>query len=204
MPRDWKKIETDYMGGNLSYAKIAEKWGVSVRQVEEHGRKNHWTEKRREFRGKVAARAEQKAIDKRASREAEKLARLDRGGGADAGGHCAGAAGGPGAAAKAQAQGWGDHPGHAQRWERGRRWAKALETLAGVIRDANGLPGKLDKERITDMRARRKLERQKAGLDRKDEDGGGVVLLPQVEEKADAGGMEAAAQAGAVHGQAGV
>ena len=82
--------------------------------------------------------------------------------------------------------------------------AKALETLAGVIRDANGLPGKLDKERITDMRARRKLERQKAGLDRKDEDGGGVVLLPQVEEKADAGGMEAAAQAGAVHGQAGV
>ena len=77
MPRDWKKIETDYMGGNLSYAKIAEKWGVSVRQVEEHGRKNHWTEKRREFRGKVAARAEQKAIDKRASREAEKLARLD-------------------------------------------------------------------------------------------------------------------------------
>ena len=73
MPRDWKKIETDYMGGNLSYAKIAEKWGVSVRQVEEHGRKNHWTEKRREFRGKVAARAEQKAIDKRASREAEKL-----------------------------------------------------------------------------------------------------------------------------------
>ena len=52
MPRDWKKIETDYMGGNLSYAKIAEKWGVSVRQVEEHGRKNHWTEKRREFRPK--------------------------------------------------------------------------------------------------------------------------------------------------------
>ena len=82
--------------------------------------------------------------------------------------------------------------------------AKALETLAGVIRDANGLPGKLDKERIADMRARRKLERQKAGLDRKDEDGGGVVLLPQVEEKADAGGMEAAAQAGDFHGQAGV
>ena len=82
--------------------------------------------------------------------------------------------------------------------------AKALETLAGVIRDANGLPGKLDKERIADMRARRKLERQKAGLYRKDEDGGGVVLLPQVEEKADAGGMETAAQAGAVHGQAGV
>lgn len=54
------------------------------------------------------------------------------------------------------------------------------------------------------MRARRKLERQKAGLDRKDEDGGGVVLLPQVEEKADAGGMEAAAQAGDFHGQAGV
>ena len=69
---------------------------------------------------------------------------------------------------------------------------------------SNVLAGKLDKERIADMRARRKLERQKAGLDRKDEDGGGVVLLPQVEEKADAGGMETAAQAGAVHGQAGV
>ena len=61
--------------------------------------------------------------------------------------------------------------------------AKALETLAGVIRDANGLPGKLDKERITDMRARRKLERQKAGLYRKDEDGGGVVLPCKVGER---------------------
>ena len=210
MPRDWKKIETDYMGGNLSYAKIAEKWGVSVRQVEEHGRKNHWTEKRREFRGKVAARAEQKAIDKRASREAEKLARLDEA---------------AGLMLEGIARALREDPEQLRRHKRkdgeiildmlnggnAAALAKALETLAaqsaalaGVIRDANGMPGKLDKERITDMRARRKLERQKAGLDRKDEDGGGVVLLPQVEEKADAGGMETAAQAGAVHGQAGV
>ena len=203
MPRDWKKIETDYMGGNLSYAKIAEKWGVSVRQVEEHGRKNHWTEKRREFRGKVAARAGQKAIDKKASREAEKLARLDEA---------------AGLMLEGIARALREDPEQLRRHKRkdgeiildmlnggnAAALAKALETLAGVIRDANGLPGKLDKERITDMRARRKLERQKAGLDRKDEDGGGVVLLPQVEEKADAGGMETAAQAGAVHGQAGV
>ena len=195
MPRDWKKIETDYMGGNLSYAKIAEKWGVSVRQVEEHGRKNHWTEKRREFRGKVAARAEQKAIDKRASREAEKLARLDEA---------------AGLMLEGIARALREDPEQLRRHKRkdgeiildmlnggnAAALAKALETLAGVIRDANG--------RIADMRARRKLERQKAGLDRKDEDGGGVVLLPQVEEKADAGGMETAAQAGAVHGQAGV
>lgn len=203
MPRDWKKIETDYMGGNLSYAKIAEKWGVSVRQVEEHGRKNHWTEKRREFRGKVAVRAEQKAIDKRASREAEKLARLDEA---------------AGLMLEGIVRALREDPEQLRRHKRkdgeiildmlnggnAAALAKALETLAGVIRDANGLPGKLDKERITDMRARRKLERQKAGLDRKDEDGGGVVLLPQVEDKADAGDMEAAAQAGAVHGKAGV
>ena len=196
MPRDWKKIETDYMGGNLSYAKIAEKWGVSVRQVEEHGRKNHWTEKRREFRGKVAARAEQKAIDKRASREAEKLARLDEA---------------AGLMLEGIARALREDPEQLRRHKRkdGEIILDMLNggnaaALAGVIRDANGLPGKLDKERITDMRARRKLERQKAGLDRKDEDGGGVVLLPQVEEKADAGGMEAAAQAGDFHGQAGV
>ena len=187
------------MGGNLSYAKIAEKWGVSVRQVEEHGRKNHWTEKRREFRGKVAARAEQKAIDKRASREAEKLARVDEA---------------AGLMLEGIARALREDPEQLRRHKRkdgeiildmlnggnAAALAKALETLAGVIRDANGLPGKLDKERITDMRARRKLERQKAGLYRKDEDGGGVVLLPQVEEKADAGGMEAAAQAGDFHG----
>ena len=166
MPRDWKKIETDYMGGNLSYAKIAEKWGVSVRQVEEHGRKNHWTEKRREFRGKVAARAEQKAIDKRASREAEKLARLDEA---------------AGLMLEGIARALREDPEQLRRHKRkdgeiildmlnggnAAALAKALETLAGVIRDANGLPGKLDKERITDMRARRKLERQKAGAGQK-------------------------------------
>ena len=148
-------------------------------------------------------RAEQKAIDKRASREAEKLARLDEA---------------AGLMLEGIVQALREDPEQLRRHKRkdgeiildmlnggnAAALAKALETLAGVIRDANGLPGKLDKERITDMRARRKLERQKAGLDRKDEDGGGVVLLPQVEEKADAGGMETAAQAGAVHGQAGV
>lgn len=203
MPRDWKKIETDYMGGNLSYAKIAEKWGVSVRQVEEHGRKNHWTEKRREFRGKVAARAQQKAIDRKAGREAERLARLDEA---------------AGLMLEGIVRALREDPEQLRRHKRkegevvldmlnggnAAALAKTLETLAGVIRDANGLPGKLDEERIADMRARRKLERQKAGLDRKDEDGGGVVLLPQVEENADAGGMEAAAQAGDFHGQAGV
>ena len=146
MPRDWKKIETDYMGGNLSYAKIAEKWGVSVRQVEEHGRKNHWTEKRREFRGKVAARAEQKAIDKRASREAEKLARLDEA---------------AGLMLEGIVRALREDPVQLRRHKgkdgeiildminggNAAALAKALETLAGVIRDANGLPGKLDKER---------------------------------------------------------
>lgn len=202
MPRDWKKIETDYMGGNLSYAKIAEKWGVSLRQVEEHGRKNHWTEKRREFRGKVAARAEQKSIDKKASREAERLARLGEAAGLMLEGIVQALREDPEQLRRHKVKN-GEKVLEMLNGGNAAALAKALETLAGVIRDVNEVPGKLDREKITDMRARRKLERQKAGLDRNDGDGGGVVVLPQVEE-ADAGSMEAATQAGAVHGQAGV
>lgn len=82
--------------------------------------------------------------------------------------------------------------------------AKALETLAGVIRDANGLPGKLDKERITDMRARRKLERQKAGWTERTRTGAAWCCCPRWRKRRMREVWETAAQAGAVHGQAGV
>lgn len=178
---DWKKIETDYMAGNLSYQKIAEKYGVSARQVEEHGRKNGWAEKRREFRGKVAARTEQKAVYKKSARAAERLAQVDE------------AAGLLLVQVLAALQ-RDERAVHRHRYKGGEldlsmvngsnafAVAKTLETLAGVIRDANDTPTKAEAARMSNARARLKLDKQKAGLDGQAKEEGGVIMLPEVEE----------------------
>ena len=83
MRTDWQKIESDYMAGSLSYAAIAQKYGVSPRQVAEHGRKNDWPKKRQEYRSKVATRAAQKSIYKKSERVARRLAEVDEAAGKD-------------------------------------------------------------------------------------------------------------------------
>lgn len=77
MRTDWGKIESDYMAGKLSYREIARKYGISASSVARHGAKNGWPEKRAQFAGRVQTRARQKAADKRASREAEALLRVE-------------------------------------------------------------------------------------------------------------------------------
>lgn len=76
MRRDWKKIETDYMAGNMTYAEIAEKYGIPVASVERQGTKREWVKKRKEFAEKVQTKARNRTAEKKASREAELYGRV--------------------------------------------------------------------------------------------------------------------------------
>lgn len=198
---NWQKMATDYIAGSDSYAEIAEKYGVSRRQVEEHGRKEGWGEKRREFRGKVAERTAQKRIDKKASRAAARLSGIEEAAGL--------------LVDQLLAALQADEKQLMRRDVKGKirataminggnavAIARTLEVLAGVIRDVSDRPGAMDRTRIRDMEERLALEKDKARGG--DEEGGGVILLPEVQEEEHADGMETAAEADGVHGAAGV
>lgn len=69
---DWEQVQTDYITGNVSYAFLAEKYGVSKTIVYEMGRHRKWVEKRKKYRQSVC----KKAIDKIGKKQAKYLAKV--------------------------------------------------------------------------------------------------------------------------------
>ena len=65
----WKKLETEYRTGNISIAKLAEKYGMAKATVQARSNKGQWSKKRKEYREKVA----EMAAEKIAEGTAEKL-----------------------------------------------------------------------------------------------------------------------------------
>ena len=57
---DWNKIEAEYIGTSISQKNLSEKYGVPLRTIQDKSRKNNWSEKRKNFRGKVVAKSVQK------------------------------------------------------------------------------------------------------------------------------------------------
>ena len=58
---DWKRIENEYVTGQISYQVLADKYRVSKKQVERWGKSAGWVAKRRDFRVKTSAEGLQKA-----------------------------------------------------------------------------------------------------------------------------------------------
>lgn len=77
MREDWEKIETDYIAGKQSYREIAQKYGLAPSTVARQGKKRKWPEKRAQFARKVQTRKRQKTAEKKASREAAALMRVE-------------------------------------------------------------------------------------------------------------------------------
>lgn len=73
---NWNKIRTEYINGNISYRKLAEKHGVSKATLTEKAIKGKWYEKRKEQHSKITAKTEQKTAELIAEREAERLIRI--------------------------------------------------------------------------------------------------------------------------------
>lgn len=68
---DWNAIKTEYIQGDISYSKLKEKHGVSMRQLAEHGRSENWVEARAEYRNKVATKSIEKAVEIESNRLAK-------------------------------------------------------------------------------------------------------------------------------------
>ncbi|MBE5852896.1 MAG: hypothetical protein E7299_08145 [Lachnospiraceae bacterium] len=69
---NWEKIKIEYITTDISYRKLAEKYGVSPSSVAKRMKNEKWTEKRKQTKGKSVA----KAIAKVEEREADKMVRL--------------------------------------------------------------------------------------------------------------------------------
>lgn len=65
----WDKLKKEYITGAISQEALAKKHGIAVRTVVDRSRKEHWFDKRKEWRRKVS----EKSIE----REAEEAARKD-------------------------------------------------------------------------------------------------------------------------------
>lgn len=73
---DWIKIKTEYINGNISYRKLAEKHNVSFNTLKDIAVQEKWFEKRKEQHNKIAIRAQQKTAEKLAEKEADRLMRI--------------------------------------------------------------------------------------------------------------------------------
>ena len=73
---DWIKIRNEYINGNISYRKLAEKHNVSFSTLQGKAREEHWFEKRKKQHDKINEKIVQKTAEKLAEREAERLLRI--------------------------------------------------------------------------------------------------------------------------------
>lgn len=69
---DWKAIKTEYITTDISYRKLAQKYGIHYKAVSQKGKAEKWVELRAEYRAKTIT----KTIEKASDREADRLARL--------------------------------------------------------------------------------------------------------------------------------
>ena len=70
---NWKKIKAEYIGGSVSYRKLAEKYGVSSSAVYRRMRSEKWTDLRMQSESKANA----KIVEKEAEKAARKASRID-------------------------------------------------------------------------------------------------------------------------------
>lgn len=73
---DWIKIRNEYINGNISYRKLAEKHGVSFSTMQGKAREEKWFEKRKAQRDKIEEKTIQKTAELLAQREADRLLRI--------------------------------------------------------------------------------------------------------------------------------
>lgn len=73
---NWVKIRNEYINGNISYRKLADKHDVSFHVLKTIATKENWFEKRKEQREKICTKLEQKTAEKIAEKEADRLTRI--------------------------------------------------------------------------------------------------------------------------------
>jgi hypothetical protein len=70
---DWLAIKTEYITTDISYRKLADKYGVHYKVIADRGKAEGWVEQRSQHRDKTLT----KTLDKISAKQANKLARID-------------------------------------------------------------------------------------------------------------------------------
>ena len=73
---DWVSIKADYVSGGVSYRELAEKHGVPLGSIKRHAATEGWAANRTETEPKRYQKTVQKIIDRKSTREADRLSRL--------------------------------------------------------------------------------------------------------------------------------
>lgn len=73
---NWVKIKNEYINGNVSYRKLAEKHGISFSYLQQKARKEKWVLKRKEQQNKISEKVLQKTAENLAEKEANRMARI--------------------------------------------------------------------------------------------------------------------------------
>lgn len=186
---DWEALKTEYVTTNTSYRKLADKYGISSVTLANHGTAEKWVEAKRQFKNKVMA----KAMGNAQAREVAKLSKLR-----SAADQMAGVIDSVFKDSQqfnrhiiTEGLGMGESRVSERIYEKAD--AKAIRDLAGAIKDLTaamrnlyGLPTAVEQAAMDLAKERLELDKQKAALNEKDDEGTGVVELPAVVEDPDA------------------
>lgn len=73
MELNWLEVKTEYITTDISYRKLADKYGVHYKVIADRGKAEGWVEQRSQHRDKTLT----KTLDKISTKQANKLARID-------------------------------------------------------------------------------------------------------------------------------
>lgn len=73
---DWLKIKNEYINGNISYRKLAEKYSVPFSTLNYWAKKEKWVEQRKAQQDKINTKLIQKTAEKIAEKESDRLTRI--------------------------------------------------------------------------------------------------------------------------------
>jgi hypothetical protein len=149
---DWRKMRIEYVKGNTTYKKLAEKYGISESYIRKRASKEGWRKKRSDLDTKVEQKVLERVCDARA-REFELIAqvndRMD-----DVLDHLLDFI--------------GNQP--AQKYDDLRGVESLTKAIAQVVetkRNLYNLPSEVDKAKIAALKEKGKLDRQRFNLERK-------------------------------------
>ncbi len=73
MAIDWLKIKAEYINGNITQRELAEKHGVTLRQISNHATAERWVDEREQRRNEISIEIQQEADKKTVDVESEVL-----------------------------------------------------------------------------------------------------------------------------------
>ena len=76
MSVNWGKVRNEYINGNISYRKLAEKHNISFNTLKDRAVAENWFEKKKEQHNKIQIKTQQKTLEKISDQESDLAANI--------------------------------------------------------------------------------------------------------------------------------